>query len=276
MKQYTDQFTAFNRKSVSDFILYNCGDQQCPPGYSYGPKSREYHFIHFVLEGEGELHIQDQSYIIKRNQAFICPAKKVVTYKASKVNPWKYCWISFLGIQSDHYVQLLLQKCKTPFVIENIDGSLYYKYIHDIFSYKSNTVGSFLKINGILFKVMGNLLDDIENENVDGLESSIVFQARNYMYLHYHDGIRINELSSKIGVHPNYLSTAFKKTYGISPKFFLQKLQVDKAEELLLTTDYPINIIANSVGFSDSLIFSKFFKKEKGVSPTHYREIGRK
>ncbi|MDD2374781.1 MAG: helix-turn-helix domain-containing protein, partial [Eubacteriales bacterium] len=38
-----------------------------------------------------------------------------------------------------------------------------------------------------------------------------------------------------------------------------------------LHTSLSIGEIANSVGYNDALLFSKSFKKEKGVTPTKYR-----
>ncbi|MCF2716593.1 AraC family transcriptional regulator [Paenibacillus sp. UKAQ_18] len=47
---------------------------------------------------------------------------------------------------------------------------------------------------------------------------------------------------------------------------------MNKAKELLAESDDPINLIASSVGFSDALSFSKFFRKELGISPSQYRK----
>ncbi len=57
----------------------------------------------------------------------------------------------------------------------------------------------------------------------------------------------------------------------MSPKQYLTKLKIKKARELLLHTDHPIYIVANSVGFTDPLAFSKFFRREMGISPSDYR-----
>lgn len=271
--QYTDKVIDFDRKMISDFNFYSCGEQNCEHGYTYGPIAREYHFIHFVVSGEGTLYVNNKAFPVKAGEAFISPARDIITYEASIDNPWLYCWIGFLGTQSDQYVQMLSRQGKLNYVLHDIDCDFYYKKIKEIIAYEGNELSKFLLGNGMLNEIMGKLLENVQEKKIDHLQTSIAFQARKYIDLHYHDGIQINTLASEIGVHPNYLSLAFKKEYKMNPKSYLHKLQISKAEELLIGTDYPINIVSNSVGYSDPLAFSKFFKKEKGVSPTEFREM---
>ena len=91
------------------------------------------------------------------------------------------------------------------------------------------------------------------------------------MDLHYHDNLQITDVAAAVGVHANYLANTFQEQYHVTPKQYLTKLKLDKAKELLLLTKHPVYIIANSVGFSDPLAFSKFFRRMTGISPTEYR-----
>ena len=92
------------------------------------------------------------------------------------------------------------------------------------------------------------------------------------MDLHYHDDIHISDIAAFAGIHPSYLAGVFKSEMGISPKKYLTNLKINKAKELLIATEDPINIIGSSVGFSDALSFSKFFRKETSLSPSQYRK----
>lgn len=46
---------------------------------------------------------------------------------------------------------------------------------------------------------------------------------------------------------------------------------MNRARELLLETDISISLIAHSVGYCDSLLFSKMFSKHFSISPKKYR-----
>ena len=67
------------------------------------------------------------------------------------------------------------------------------------------------------------------------------------------------------------LTRAFHEKFGISPKKYLLQLKFKKAARLLATTQLPVSIISNSLGFEDQLAFSRTFKKFYNVSPTDYR-----
>ena len=60
MKEYKETSHNLIDKSLSDLAIYSAGYEECSIGYSYGPKIRSYHVVHFVLSGKGVLHINQQ------------------------------------------------------------------------------------------------------------------------------------------------------------------------------------------------------------------------
>jgi YesN/AraC family two-component response regulator len=50
---------------------------------------------------------------------------------------------------------------------------------------------------------------------------------------------------------------------------------MNRAKELLLTTDYSVTQIAKSIGYTEVSGFTKAFKKFEGVSPNKFREINK-
>lgn len=65
----------------------------------------------------------------------------------------------------------------------------------------------------------------------------------------------------------------FKKVTGTTPHRYMAKITAQKAAEFLGDTSMNITEIALLLGFEDSLYFSRFFKKEMGVSPTKFRNM---
>ena len=65
--------------------------------------------------------------------------------------------------------------------------------------------------------------------------------------------------------------TRFRKEANMPPAEFLMQLRMDKAESLLRETTFSITEIANMIGYTDALAFSKMFRKRHGVSPRQYR-----
>jgi len=70
-------------------------------------------------------------------------------------------------------------------------------------------------------------------------------------------------------------TTFFKKVKGLtgySPNEYLRIIKMKKAAELLLTTDLNVSEISYQIGINDQFYFSKSFKSQFGVSPSHYRK----
>ena len=268
IKQYTDRFTDFSNKHISDLILYSGGIEQCLPNYSYSLKSRDYHLITFVSQGKGTFEIEDKVYDIKANQLFIIPAGYWFKYTADADEPWRYSWIGFLGIKSNFIYQAAERH---RFVYDCRNAKQYEQIIATILESSGDTFSSFLKINGLMYSLLGDLTEEIGilNQSTNQQLSTL---ARHFMDLHYHDPIQMTDVAEFVGVHPNYLATIFKKETNTTPKNYLTSLRIRKAKELLLETRDSVSYISQSVGFSDSLAFSKFFKKETGLSPLHYRK----
>ena len=96
--------------------------------------------------------------------------------------------------------------------------------------------------------------------------------CRNMIDQDYGDHIGIQELSDRLNVSRNYLSTVFKRETGYSVNEYLNAVRMQHARHLLRDTDMKIYAIAERLGFADTYYFSAAFKKAVGISPSEYRE----
>lgn len=81
----------------------------------------------------------------------------------------------------------------------------------------------------------------------------------------------LSGLALKYHLSEAYLSTVFKKTNGLSLTAFIMKVKVERAKELMMTTQGKMWDIAAQVGYPDQHYFTKVFKKVTGESPTEYK-----
>jgi transcriptional regulator GlxA family with amidase domain len=66
----------------------------------------------------------------------------------------------------------------------------------------------------------------------------------------------------------------FKEEMGENLSNYLNRLRVEKAAAMLVTTTMPISEITFACGFEDQSWFSKIFKNFTGLTPGKYRERG--
>lgn len=85
--------------------------------------------------------------------------------------------------------------------------------------------------------------------------------------------LTLKEISKDLQVHPAYLSREFSKYFdNLSFGEYIRKHRIEKALELLQTTDYSLTEIAYLTGFSDQSHFTRIFKKQTGISPSEHRK----
>jgi AraC-like DNA-binding protein len=68
-----------------------------------------------------------------------------------------------------------------------------------------------------------------------------------------------------------YLRRRCQLEMGRSPMHQVTYMRMQRAQTLLETTNDKLNVIAECVGFSDGLVFSRAFKRWVGMNPTEYR-----
>lgn len=90
-------------------------------------------------------------------------------------------------------------------------------------------------------------------------------------FARHHD---ITFYADKLAVTTIYLSRIVKRFSGQTVKNHVDRLLIMEASYLLTTTDDPISIIAERLNFATPASFSKFFTKQKGISPREYRATG--
>jgi AraC-like DNA-binding protein len=83
--------------------------------------------------------------------------------------------------------------------------------------------------------------------------------------------LRVAGLARRMGVSPNHLSYRFRHDTGMSLKAFIFKRIARRAVAELLHTDKSIKQIAYDLEFSNEFCFSKFFRKQAGLSPSALR-----
>lgn len=82
----------------------------------------------------------------------------------------------------------------------------------------------------------------------------------------------VADLASGAAVSRSLLDARFRQVLGRSPIRYLTEWRMHLAEELLLTTGVAVAAVARRVGYESEEAFSRAFRRERGLSPSHWRE----
>lgn len=93
-----------------------------------------------------------------------------------------------------------------------------------------------------------------------------------YIEAHIAEPIGLDDLSSFMHFNKTYLVERFKSIWGVPPMKYVNWIRLEKAKELLTTTDKSITDIACETGFRSIHYFSRHFKEKEDMTPQSYRQ----
>jgi AraC-like DNA-binding protein len=83
--------------------------------------------------------------------------------------------------------------------------------------------------------------------------------------------VGLEEVAAAAGLAPHHCLRAFRKLFGETPHRYLTRRRLERAKELLASTDLPVTRICLEVGFDSLGSFSWLFRRHLGLSPSEYR-----
>ncbi len=164
---------------------------------------------------------------------------------------------------------IMLLSCKTinelgfnVFEIMGEDFSLHFdvKEIDNLIQLEEWFMSFFSRVNEYITQKRSN-----RNEN-------LIAKVKEYVDCNYVNNITLTSISKDFGISSGYLSVLFNDYIGQKFIDYLSNLRIQKAKNLLKSTDMKIYEIADKVGYRDAYYFSTAFKKIVGINPTDYRD----
>lgn len=131
------------------------------------------------------------------------------------------------------------------------------------------TLGALYAFFGCIFEqeyyVQISLTPRQTHKKMDQLKPVLEYIDNNYAA-----PITLSDLSRIAGMSPKYFCRYFRAAIHRTPMDYLNYYRVERACQLLSTTELPITEVAYRCGFNDSSYFVKTFKKYMGTTPKQY------
>jgi len=84
----------------------------------------------------------------------------------------------------------------------------------------------------------------------------------------------VQALARRAGLSRTHFSRAFRAEFGLPPRAWRTRRLAERAVERLLSSPVPVQDLAIEFGFADAFAFSRFVRRESGLSPTALRTRG--
>lgn len=241
--------------------------------------------IIYVLEGAMNLHLNHQSYCLKKGDIFFINSSMLHQMESTDTSLHYYAYVfplTSLSFQIEDYIQ-------TFYLQPLMDGTLlfptslpsnpHYDTIrHELLSLieidSLRPQGYQLLSKGILYKIIGYLFQEDLFLSSSSIASSNAIEKSILLYIeqNYTAQIYLSDIAKQFSMSPNYFCKYFKSRFGKSFVSYLNYYRIEKACVLLLSTSQSILEIALQTGFDNISYFNKCFKSIIGITPSNYRK----
>ena len=113
----------------------------------------------------------------------------------------------------------------------------------------------------------------LRTENLSAMKySHVISKAEKYVAENFCDpNISLISVAKYVGLSAAHFSTVFSQTVGRSFINYLTAMRIERAKELLTTTNMKLATIAMEIGYNEPNYFSHVFRKLEGITPKEYR-----
>ncbi len=103
----------------------------------------------------------------------------------------------------------------------------------------------------------------------------MIHEVIHYLEAFYMNDITVDSVLEFCPLSRSHFHAVFKKATGKPLVKYLTEIRLEKAKELLATTDVPIADVASHTGLKTSSYFGQIFRSSTGISPGEFRKRSR-
>lgn len=243
------------------------------------PKGMDGYMLQLTTFGQGSVFDGHKTFTVKRGQLLLFYPNSVQYYhRYINSQYWHYKWIYFMpNPKLNKWLNWSNKKANIGRI--KINDNRYFQEISQLFSKIDMELksSSFFKEDVATTLLEYLLMKCISAEEIEivPLIDHRVLSTCDLILSNLASNDSIDSIAKTVFLSPSRLSHLFKQSLGISLIQWRESQRISEAKKLLYFSNISILNIAKSLGYDDSLYFSKIFKKHTGLSPTEFRTIER-
>ena len=231
----------------------------------FKPHFHECYTIIVVCKGIGDYLNGNKDFMLSEGSILVLNPYDVHAGQAVNETPWAFLTI-YIPVHIVQYIGLSFKKGTFPiFDKKRIDDFQLFLKATKVFE------GLACKQNAT--SLLQEFLKEIVSRYATRLvaypnkPNPVMQNIREYIHENYQTEIPITQLCRLAQVSDFKLIKQFRNTYHLPPHQYQVNLRIEKARELISTTNKSLTEIAFEVGFFDQSHFIRHFKKIVGVTP---------
>ncbi len=259
-------------------LLYvqELGEFFAGPAYFTTRSGLASYLIKCTISGEGIIEYDGKTYTSTSGSAFWLDCRRPAHYYTSpRTGEWRVVWIHYYGNSAQGYYELF-HALNSGNCLVDLRGH-FDKATSVLFGligqYRRETadVLADVQANASIVELLTALLSAATQKDARSAVPQYIQDARAWLHEHYADPITLDQLSERFNINKYYFLKVFKNYTGFTPNEYVIKTRINRAKELLRTTDAAVYEVAAEVGIRNPSHFIDLFRKSEGYTPQAYR-----
>jgi AraC-like DNA-binding protein len=243
--------------------------------------------LYYLLDGSRYYFIDDHSYLVEPGSLVIIDKQQIHKTSPSTNHYHDRILIEFhqaslqhLGALNDgielheffkKYKGLVKLRGKERMYIESLFSDIFNEFQKKQPHFEAQVL---LKLSELIIYI-SRIIPTHPNYNPmqsHSLKHQKANEITDYISTHYADHLSLNTLASLFFINKSYLSRIFKEITGFTVNEYINIIKIQKARDLLMTTDHSISEIADHLGYTSLTYFERIFKQHTETTPFRYRK----
>ena len=234
------------------------------------------HELYYLIDGETKYFIGDEVFLLKPGNFVLIPMGMLHQADSETCLYNERMLISFDDNMIDDQVRPILNQLfeqKLVCIPANKLSLVEELFIKIKNEYENNSIHCDILIRNYILSIIVLLFRlKVEPVKQNDALTTIIDSVVAYIRENYAQDISLDLLSAKFGLSKSYLSRKFKLITGIGIAECITNIRIHNAAQLLTQKKYPISVVSEKCGFSDSNYFASVFKRIEGVTPLKYAQ----
>jgi AraC-like DNA-binding protein len=150
--------------------------------------------------------------------------------------------------------------------VERVVGKSHGSSAERIFGARAEAAGTL----AALATLIGTQFESSPETLRPGVAAALQFIAERF-----HERLDVPTIAAAAHLSPQHLTRCFREALGVGPMGYVRSYRLNRARELLITTNQPVSQVMSRVGYSDLAHFSNAFKIQFGLSPRALQRLSR-
>lgn len=230
--------------------------------YRYDNRFREkFSLLQWTVRGEGCFRA-DREYRLRAGQAFLVNSPSNTAYWLPAGGTWEFYWVLFVGDMARWHVEQLVAQHGHIF-----EGPLPQLVRETYDEAAAGKIPDRYTLCARMYQILMDLYRGGETTD-DPIERALRMIYRCYA----EPALAVPDLATAAGLSVHHFARLFRARTGQSPWEFVLRVRLERARDLLVSTQRPIKEIGQAVGFRDYSYFCRVFREHTGQSPNRTRQ----